>query len=118
MRHGERPDGANYFPAFPYASFTRITDEDLGHLWAYLRSLPPHSRSNRPHELGFFYQWRPLVSMWKWLYFTPGRSDELAEPHVRRGERVHPVVVELGAQPGHQVTHNTVTPSPDTAASM
>ncbi|HYH40777.1 MAG TPA: cytochrome c [Burkholderiales bacterium] len=72
MRHGERPDGANYFPAFPYASFTHITDEDLSHLWAYLRSLPANSRSNRPHELGFFYQWRPLVSVWRWLYFTPG----------------------------------------------
>src|SRR4029079_3474651 len=24
MREGKRPDGANYFPAFPYASFTRI----------------------------------------------------------------------------------------------
>ena len=72
MRHGERPDGANYFPAFPYASFTQVTDEDLRDLWSYLRALPANSRANRPHELGFFYKWRPLVSMWKWLYFTPG----------------------------------------------
>src|SRR3990172_1971615 len=24
MRHGERPDGADYFPPFPYSSFTPI----------------------------------------------------------------------------------------------
>jgi hypothetical protein len=39
MRHGRRPDGANYFPAFPYPSFTKINDNDLRDLWAYLQSL-------------------------------------------------------------------------------
>jgi cytochrome c553 len=41
MREGRRPDGSNYFPAFPYPSFTRINDADLRDLWAYLRTLPP-----------------------------------------------------------------------------
>src|SRR5204862_2097019 len=36
MREGKRPDGANYFPAFPYPSFTHIGDADLRDLWAYL----------------------------------------------------------------------------------
>jgi mono/diheme cytochrome c family protein len=87
MRRGERPDGANYFPAFPYPSFTQITDEDLRHLWAYLRALPPNGRANQPHELGFPYGWRPLVSVWKWLYFTPGPAAPAASanPLVDRG---------------------------------
>jgi mono/diheme cytochrome c family protein len=72
MRHGERPDASNYFPAFPYTSFTRITDSDLRDLWAYLRSLPPNERASQPHELGFLYRWRALVSPWKWFFFTPG----------------------------------------------
>ena len=42
MREGVRPDGANYFPAFPYSSFTRIADADLRDLWAYLRTLAPN----------------------------------------------------------------------------
>src|SRR2546421_11005074 len=41
IRVGERPDGSNYFPAFPYPSFTKIVDRDLRDLWAYLRTLPP-----------------------------------------------------------------------------
>lgn len=72
LRHGRRPDGANYFPAFPYPSFTRIADGDLRDLWAYLRTLPPSARANQEHDLGFFYRWRFLVTLWKWLFFTPG----------------------------------------------
>lgn len=72
LREGVRPDGAHYFPAFPYPSFTRITDADLRDLWAYLRSLPPSARANQPHELRFLYRWRFLVRFWKWLFFTPG----------------------------------------------
>jgi len=72
MREGRRPDGANLFPAFPYPSFTKMSDDDLRDLWAYLRSLPANATPSRPHELGFLYRWRFLVSIWKWLFFTPG----------------------------------------------
>jgi mono/diheme cytochrome c family protein len=72
LRHGLRPDGANYFPAFPYPSFTKITDADLKDLWAYLRSLAPNARVNTPHDLRFPFGWRWLVWIWKWLFFTPG----------------------------------------------
>jgi mono/diheme cytochrome c family protein len=72
MREGERPDGANYFPAFPYPSFTRIADADLLDLWAYLQTLPPSSRANQAHDLRIPFGWRFLVTAWKWLFFTPG----------------------------------------------
>ena len=72
LREGRRPDGAHYFPAFPYPSFTLITDADLRDLWAYLRALPPNGRQSEPHELGILYRWRFLVGIWKWLFFTPG----------------------------------------------
>src|SRR5881397_1611377 len=38
MREGDRPDGKNYFPAFPYPSFTKIVDRDLRDLRAFLRT--------------------------------------------------------------------------------
>lgn len=71
MREGRRPDGAHYFPAFPYPSFTRIADQDLRDLWAYLRSLPPSSRASEPHDLRFPFGWRWLVWGWKLLFFLP-----------------------------------------------
>ncbi|MCC6211735.1 MAG: c-type cytochrome [Burkholderiales bacterium] len=72
MREGLRPDGAHYFPAFPYPSFTRVTDADLRDLWAYLRALPPNARPNQAHELRFPFGFRFVLAGWKWLYFSPG----------------------------------------------
>lgn len=87
MRHGRRPDGTNYFPTFPYTSFTSITDGDLRDLWAYLRTLPPSRKRNRDHDLSFFFRWRPLVAVWKWFFFTPGAQVSLegATDPVNRG---------------------------------
>lgn len=87
MRYGERPDGANLYPAFPYPSFTRITDADLRDLWAYLRSLPPSAQPSRPHELGLLYRARPLLGIWKSLFFRPGpfAPDPARSPAVNRG---------------------------------
>jgi mono/diheme cytochrome c family protein len=72
LRHGERPDGASYYPAFPYPSFTKINDADLRDLWAYLRTLPPSKEASRPHQLGLLYRARWTLSLWKRLFFVPG----------------------------------------------
>jgi mono/diheme cytochrome c family protein len=87
MRLGERPDGVNYFPAFPYPSFTHISDSDLRDLWAFLRTLPPSNRANREHDLRFPFGWRLLVAPWKWLFFTAGAyaEDKRLTPAVNRG---------------------------------
>jgi mono/diheme cytochrome c family protein len=87
LRTGVRPDGAHYFPAFPYPSFTLINDRDARDLWAFLRSLPPNARRNRPHELRAPYAWRFLVGPWKWLYFKPGpfAADSARSPALNRG---------------------------------
>lgn len=87
MRHGRRPDGANYFPAFPYPSFTLITDADLRDLWAFLETLPQSAEASRPHDLKFPFGWRFLVTFWKWLFFTPGPFAGIAgaSPTINRG---------------------------------
>ncbi len=72
LREGVRPDGANYFPVFPYPSFTGITDSDALAIRAYLFSLPAVHRQNRPHDVPFPFSWRLLQTGWKLLFFTPG----------------------------------------------
>jgi mono/diheme cytochrome c family protein len=72
LREGVRPDGANYFPVFPYPSFTGITDDDAPAIKAYLFSLPPVRQQNRPHDVAFPFSWRFLQTGWKLLFFTPG----------------------------------------------
>ncbi|HEX9844497.1 MAG TPA: hypothetical protein VGC20_17185, partial [bacterium] len=41
MREGVGPDGTQYFPVFPYPSFTGMTDGDLRDLWAFLGAQQP-----------------------------------------------------------------------------
>jgi mono/diheme cytochrome c family protein len=72
LREGVRPDGANYFPVFPYPSFTGITDSDALAIKAYLFSVPPVRQRNRPHDVAFPFSWRFLQTGWKLLFFTPG----------------------------------------------
>lgn len=87
MRLGLRPDGAHYFPAFPYPSFTRVIDADLRDLWAYLRTLPASARLSQAHDLRFPFGWRFLVAGWKWLFFSPGpfSANPQQSPLVQRG---------------------------------
>ncbi len=72
LRQGRRPDGASYFPVFPYPSFTNITDADALAIKAYLFSLPPVRRENRAHDVAFPFSWRFLQTGWRLLFFREG----------------------------------------------
>lgn len=72
LRHGLSPDGSNYFPVFPYPSYTAMTEADMRDLKAYIFSLPKVARANRPHDVSPPFGWRFLVTFWKWLFFEPG----------------------------------------------
>lgn len=87
LRLGEGPDGANFFPVFPYTSFTRMTDADVGDLWAYLRTLAPSARENREHRIKWPFRWRFPVTFWKRLFFRPGAfvADPAASAQLNRG---------------------------------
>jgi len=87
LREGNGPGGTHYFPAFPYPSFTKITDADSRDLFAYLRALPPNARPSQPHDLAFPFGFRFTLAGWKWLFFTPGPfvPDPKASAEVNRG---------------------------------
>lgn len=73
LREGRAPDGRHYYPAFPYTSYTGMTDQDVADLWAYLMAQPPVARANQPHELPLPFRFRALLGIWKALFFEPGR---------------------------------------------
>ncbi len=81
MMAGVSPDGAHYYPGFPYTSYAKMHPEDVRDLMAYLRGLPPVANRPPPHELPFPFTIRRLVGFWKLLFFTrepladdPGRD--------------------------------------------
>ena len=77
LREGISPEGANYFPVFPYASFSRITYSDALAIKAYLFSLPSVRQQNRPHDVVFPFSWRFLQTGWKLLFFTQGPFQQV-----------------------------------------
>tara|TARA_B110000211_G_C14041773_1_gene537112 strand:+ start:776 stop:1633 length:858 start_codon:yes stop_codon:yes gene_type:complete len=81
MREGISPDGEHYYPAFPYTSYVNMTTRDLLHLKAYLDAQTPVSEITFPHELGFPFNQRALLGVWKLINITenwapdPNRSE-------------------------------------------
>ncbi|UPK32451.1 cytochrome c [Bradyrhizobium sp. 186] len=72
LRYGIAPDGSNYYPAFPYPYFTRMTKDDTLAIRAYLGTLAPVVSRNKPPELRWPLNYRGLMRAWNYLFFKPG----------------------------------------------
>ncbi|MGF1631470.1 MAG: c-type cytochrome [Kiloniellaceae bacterium] len=75
LRHGTSPAGDPYYPAFPYPSYSGMSDADLRDLFAYLMAQPPVSRANRDHALDFPYSLRFTLGIWQALFFEPATFE-------------------------------------------
>lgn len=73
MRKGLHRDGYNLYPAFPYPSFAKASDEDLQALYAYLMAQPAIHRANEPSKLTFPFNLRPLMAGWNVLFNRGGQ---------------------------------------------
>jgi mono/diheme cytochrome c family protein len=68
IRDGAVRDVGAESPAMPYYQYAGMTDADVADLIAYLRSLPPVARENRPHEVRLpfarwaYWLWRVLLA--------------------------------------------------------
>lgn len=71
MRRGRSPDGHSHWPAFPYTSFSGMTDGDLADLWAFLQALPPEPVPDRAHDAPA--GWKRAA--WRLLAFRPLDPD-------------------------------------------
>ena len=72
MRHGRSADGDRLYPAFPYPWFTKVTDQDIAAIYAYLRTLPPVKMRPPPNDLPAPLTLGIAKGAWNWLFFTPG----------------------------------------------
>ena len=88
MLAGVSPEGAHYYPAFPYTSYTRMTDTDVADLFAFLQTLPESDVASLPHEVGFPFNIRRSLGGWKLLFFSDAPRVTLAseDPQVLRGQ--------------------------------
>ncbi len=72
VHDGIRADGAYLYPAMPYTAFTKIEDDDLKALWAFLRSLKPINKPQKANGLGFPFNIRDMMFFWRVLFFDEG----------------------------------------------
>jgi len=72
MREGVADDGDHLYPAFPYTAYTKVTDEDIHAIYAYLKTLKPVKYSPPANEMSFPYSMRSLLGIWNSLFLTPG----------------------------------------------
>jgi mono/diheme cytochrome c family protein len=98
MREGKRPDGAHYFPSFPYTSYTQITETDLKAMKAYLFSIPAVAQPSVPHDISFPFSWRFLQTGWKMLFFREGvfAPDSGQSEAVNRGAYLSNALAHCG----------------------
>lgn len=72
MREGVSRDGSHLFPAFPYYAYTKLTNDDVKALYAYLMTRPAVSAEARANTLPFPLKIRALQAGWKMLFFRSG----------------------------------------------
>ena len=77
MQAGVSPSGQHYYPAFPYTTYAQARPEDIADLMAYLRTLAPVAGKAPEHRLGFPFNIRRGVGLWKLVNLDPApiRSD-------------------------------------------
>ena len=73
LREGIAADGRNLFPVFPYPSYTRLRDEDIANLYAYLRTLKPVRAIPPDNDRVFRMRW--LMAIWNAMFLDKGAYE-------------------------------------------
>lgn len=76
MHEGVSADGDNLYPAFPYPSFTKVSEADIKSIFGYLKTVAPSSYEPPENEMGFPFSQRGLMGIWNALFFEQGRFVE------------------------------------------
>src|SRR5580704_6050216 len=72
LHQGIRADGAYLYPAMPFDAYTKIEENDLEALWAYVRRIAPVKARNPDNDLSFPFDVRFGMLAWRELFFAPG----------------------------------------------
>lgn len=85
VTRGISPDGAHYYPAFPYNAYNKMALQDVADLKAFMDTLPPSTTPSQAHEVGFPFNIRRSLGGWKFLFETTdwGVAGTLTETETR-----------------------------------
>lgn len=86
VRHGIGKSGSTLYPAMPYPSYARVSDEDMQALYAYfMHGVQPVAQENRPVDIPWPLSMRWPLSIWRAMFapkvepFKAAGADEVID---------------------------------------
>ena len=76
MREGVDREGRHLYPAFPYDHFTKLADDDIAALYAFLMTRAPVRQENRSNSVPIP---RAFIAVWKSRYLERGVYQPVSE---------------------------------------
>lgn len=76
---GVSPEGAHYYPAFPWASYAGMAPQDMVDLHAYMATLPADATPSQPNDIGFPFNIRRGIGLWKLAFAGDGPVLDLPD---------------------------------------
>lgn len=70
LTRGVSREGSHLYPALPYASYAKLSLQDVADLDAWLKTLPADATPDRAHDVGFPFSQRWLLGGWKLLFLN------------------------------------------------
>lgn len=97
VTEGVDPEGQHLFPALPYAAYNKMIPQDVTDLKAYMDTLPASAEPSKPHDIGFPFNIRRSLGIWKLLFNRTDYviSGELS-PEQTRGRYITEALAHCG----------------------
>lgn len=98
VHQGIAKDGTRLYPAFPYESYSLLTDDDVKAIRAYLFSLPPVRAETPANAMKFPFNQRSLMAFWSFFYNPDKRFRPYPDrsPEWNRGAYVTEALAHCG----------------------
>lgn len=79
VRHGVTPDGRRLYPAMPYPSYAKLSDDDIRALYAFfMHGVRPAAQPNKASEIPWPLNMRWPIALWNGVFTDP--APYLAKP--------------------------------------
>ncbi|WP_454835209.1 c-type cytochrome [Pseudomonas lini] len=89
VRHGVGKNGSTLYPAMPYPSYARVSNDDMRALYAYfMRGIEPVAEPNKPTDIPWPLSMRWPLSIWRGLFAPEVKAWQApvdADPVASRG---------------------------------
>lgn len=80
VKKGLSPEGENYYPAFPYTNFSKLSDYDVLSIKRYIETLPAIDKPSLKHRFdNAMFDNRFMVGGWKKVYFSGGFKNPIKD---------------------------------------